>query len=203
MIKKEIMKALIKTGLVSAGLLLSTTVSSENKNCSNTIESKIGKTKLTFKNVKKESILFIKDSENLILYKELIHLTGDYTKGFDLSSLPNGSYYFELNGNIVIRVIDFKVESNVVYLGKAKEKKYFKPIVYKKGKKVHVSKLYLDTKELEIKIYFNNNDLVLSEKIKKVGSMLGRIYDFSTSEKGLYTIVTEANERKFIKNIEI
>ena len=61
-----------------------------------TIKKDANRTALTLINVKEGNLLSIKDNNGVILYKESIQTTGTYTKGFDLTSLPNGAYLFEL-----------------------------------------------------------------------------------------------------------
>ena len=61
------MKNLVKTSLVAIGLMISL------------------------------STLSIVDMQGLALYKEAIEQNGFYSKGFDLTTLPKGDYFFELN----------------------------------------------------------------------------------------------------------
>ena len=59
-----------------------------------------------------------------------------YNKGFDLTSLPNGEYYFELDKDIEVQVIPFQVKMNKVEFLKEKETKFFKPIIRFKDNKI-------------------------------------------------------------------
>ena len=65
-------------------------------------------TSIDFKKVQPGSKLSIKDARGSVLYKESIVKTGDYSKGFDLTSLPNGNYYFELDTKLEILIIYFQ-----------------------------------------------------------------------------------------------
>ena len=160
-------------------------------------------THLTLEDVKEGSLLLIKDSNGLILYKELIERSGEYSKGFDLTTLPDANYYFELNNEVQIRTIPFKVATNIVTFYKEQESTFFKPVVYVKNDKVYVSKMSFEDEVLELKILTDTNELVHSEKIRKNNNILGKIYDFSTSEKGTYTVITKINGKRFVKNIKI
>ena len=118
------MKTAIRKSLVLVALLVAVTVSYGNEISGNTNNGKGVRTNMTFKNVKKGSVLYIKDMNGLVLYKEAIKVNGHYSKGFDLTSLPDGDYYFEMNKEVVMNVIPFKVMSSVVTFDKAADLKY-------------------------------------------------------------------------------
>ena len=197
------MKTAIKKSLVLVALFLVTTVSYGNEIFDNTNNGKSVLTNLTLRNVKKGSTLSIKDMNGLILYKEKIKESGKYTKGFDLTSLPDGNYYFEMNKDVEIRVIPFKVASSVVTFDKTAETKIFKPVVFVNRKKVHISKNSLENEVLRVKIFSENSELVYSGSIVINKDTFGKIYDFSTSLKGQYTIVTTTKGRTFVEKIKI
>ena len=199
------MKTAIRKSLVLVALLVAVTVSYGNEISGNTNNGKSVKTNVSFKNVKFGSILSIKDNNGLVLYKEAIKESGNYSKGFDLTTLPNGDYYFEMNKEIDISVIPFNVKASIVTFDKTAEKKYFKPRVHVINKKMFISKRSFDSnEEIEVRIYSEKDDLAYAGKItEKKGNTLGKIYDFSTSEKGIYTIVIKTNGRRFVENIQI
>lgn len=196
------MKTAIRKSLVLV-VLLATMVSYGNEISGNTNDGKSVKTSVTFKNVRKGSVLSIKDNNGLTLYKEFIKINGDYAKRFDLTALPDGDYYFELNKDVQIEVIPFKVDSTIVTFDKASKTRIFKPVVWLKNKKVYVSRMAFAEESIEVEILFESNERVLIEKIKKKGELLGKIYDFSTSEKGTYTIITKSNGRRFVNYVQI
>ena len=197
------MKTAIKKSLVLVALIFATTVSYGNEISTNTNDGKGVKTSLTFNYVTKGSLLLIKDSNGLTLYKELIEKNGTYTKGFDLTSLPDGNYYFELSKDVEIRMIPFKIEKTVVTFDKVKEVIYFKPVVWLNKGRVFVSKMTFEDEILEIEILSSTDESILHDKIKRKGNTLGKIYDFSTSEKGTYTIITKSNGRRFVNHVNI
>ena len=196
------MKRLVKTSLVLV-VMFATMVSYANEFSLLAKERTKDVTNVTFENVKQGSLLVIKNSNQVILYKELIEKSGTYSKGFDLTALPDGDYYFELDKEVQIKIIPFKVSFKEVIFDKDAKTIIFKPVVYVKNNKVYVSKLSFDYEVLEIKIINEGNEFVLSEKIKKRGDRLGKIYNFSTSEKGTYLIVIKSSGRRFEKYIKI
>ena len=164
-------------------------------------ESKV--TIVSFKKLKQGSKLSIKDVNGIVLYKESIIKAGDYSKGFDLTSLPNGDYVFELDTELKITIIPFNVVSNQVAFKKEEKSTVYKPFVRVKGDRVYVSRLSFEEDSIECKIYFEDNyELVLAEKFEKE-SQLKRIYDFSTAENGNYVFVFKSNGRTFTKIVKI
>lgn len=196
------MKKVIRTGVMI--LAIFATVSSyANKVSYASIEKNIKKTTLTLNNLKRGHQLIIKDAHGIVLYKEYIKDSGQYSKGFDLTSLPNGNYYFELDKDLEIKTIPFKVLSNEVVFEKKDETTIFKPVVRTKGNFVFISRLSLNEKPLEYKIYYeDSHDFMISEKFENEKS-IERIYNFSKAQKGMYKIVFKTEGRIFIENIKI
>ena len=170
------------------------------------IKNEAKRTYLSLENVKQGNLLSVKDINGVILYKEFIQETGKYTKGFDLTTLPNGGYVFELDKDLEISTIPFKVISNVVVFDKENEKTIYKPLVRTKGNLVYVNKLSLNKEPLKIKVYFSGFDssyseLVLSETIKNTKS-IGRIYKLEGLDLGSYKIEFHSEGRQFVKSIK-
>ncbi|MDN3642598.1 hypothetical protein QWY87_07815 [Lutimonas halocynthiae] len=196
------MKNLTKKSLLFLVLFASMMTYANNE--INTVKERESKvTIVSFKKLKLGSKLSIKDVNGIVLYKESIIKAGDYSKGFDLTSLPNGDYVFELDTELKITIIPFNVVSNQVAFKKDKKSTVYKPFVRVKDDRVYVSRLSLEEDPIECKIYYENNyELVLAEKFEKE-SQLKRIYDFSTAEKGNYVFVFKSNGRTFTKTVKI
>lgn len=194
--KKVIKKSLLMVGLFSA------LISYAGDFSKTTTANKENITNLTFRNIKEGSVLIIKDQNGLVLYKELIEKSGNYSKGFDLTTLPNGDYYFEMDKQTEIEIIPFQVKSNMVIFNKEQEKVINKPFIIKNGNVLQVTKLSLNQKPVEIKIYYQDSSLAYKETLENT-LVLNRKYDFSTSEKGNYRIVLIAEGREFAQAFKI
>jgi len=194
--KKVIKKSLLMVVLFSAVISYAGDFSKTEK------DNKENITNVSFRNLKQGSVLIIKDQNGVLLYKELIEKSGDYSKGFDLTTLPNGKYYFELDKVTEIKIIPFQVKSKVVVFNKEKEQLIVKPIVEKNGNMIVVSKLALNKNPMNVKIYYQDLDLVLEETLENINS-LNRRYDFSTSEKGTYKMVFSIDGKSFTKEFKI
>ncbi len=165
-------------------------------------------TTLTMDNVEEGNLFSIKNHTGVTIYKEQIQIEGIYTKEFDLTSLPNGDYFFELDKQIEITSIPFNVYSGIVTFNKAAKETIFKPVtVIKDNDIVVVTKLSLNLEPLKIHIYYRGNgtydeyELVYSESIKDTKT-IERAYKLSgLKEKGSYKMVYLTEGREFVKHI--
>ena len=196
------MKKLTKKSLIILGLFTSL-VSYADDTHEMFREKEPMVTNVSFNSVKQGSTLSIKDTKGLVLYKESILQSGAYSKGFDLTSLPNGDYYFELDKDMEIEVIPFNVVSNQVKFKREEKSIIFKPFIRVKDDMVYVSRIAYSESPIEYKIYYlGNNDLVLSEKSNDE-KYFKKVYDFSTAEKGTYLFIIKSEGRKYTKTIKI
>jgi len=198
------MKNLIKRSLVI--VVLFTTLLGNAKEISSLRNLDDKKTTmLTLLNVKEGNQLFIKDVYGLVLYKESIIDSGEFIKGFDLTSLPDGEYYFELDKDLEITVIPFEVKMNTVEFVKEKETTIYKPYITIKENRVFVSKLSLDKQPLEIKIYYDHNsgsyDLIHSETIENTMN-IQKAFRLLKNEKGNYKLVLKTEGHTFIEYLK-
>lgn len=200
--KKEVKKGILLVAMLSAMLSNATRPATFEK------KVEIKNSTLSIHNVKQGQQLVIKDYYGIVLYKELIEKSGAYTKGFDLTTLPNGVYYFELDKDIEVQVIPFKVYKNKVEFLKDKETKFFKPVIRFKDNKVLLSRLSFDNKPLEVKIYydgysgFSDYELIHTEKFKDT-KIVERVYALDKTKKGNYRVVVKTEGREFTESITI
>jgi len=199
--KKEVKKGILLVTILGTMISYASSYSIESK-------AEIKRTILSINSVKQGQQLIIKNNSGVVLYKELIEQSGAYNKGFDLTALPNGDYYFELEKDLEIQIIPFKVRLNNVEFLKDKEVKFFKPIVRFKDNKILLSRLSLDHKPLEVKIYYeefgssSSYDLIHSEKFEGV-EIIERVYALDKTKKGAYKVVVKTQGREFTENMTI
>ena len=183
--------------------MLATLLSFANDASLFNIKNDAKRTSLTLYNVKEGNLLSIKDNNGIILYKELIQESGTYTKGFDLTALPNGAYVFELNKDLEINSIPFTVKSKVVVFDKENEKTIFKPFTRIENNLVYISKLAINEEPLKIEVYFtglDGSELLFSETIENTQN-IKRIYKIEGLEEHTCKIVFYSEGRQFIKYI--
>ncbi|MEP3837303.1 MAG: hypothetical protein ABJM36_06625 [Algibacter sp.] len=143
-----------KKGILMVALLA--TVVGFAKDSNSLIKKGARKTALVLKNVKAGNLLTIKDNLGTILYKEAIKTEGLYTKGFDLTELPNGAYVFELEKDLEINIIPFKVTNSFVNFDKSAEATYYKPYVKQDQDLVYITKFNPELKATTINVYAIN-----------------------------------------------
>lgn len=205
--KIQIMKKEVKTGIVLV-TMLATMLSYANR--PTTIDKKVGieNTTLSIHNVKQGQQIKIIDRNGIVLYKELIDKSGLYRKGFDLTSLPNGDYYFELDKDTEVQIIPFKVLMNKVEFLKEKETRFFKPIIRFKEGKILLSRLSFEHMPLEVKIYYDENhsssdyELIHSEKFND-SKIIERVYQLDKHKKGTYKVIVKTEGREFTENLTL
>ncbi|QCX37496.1 hypothetical protein FF125_03240 [Aureibaculum algae] len=191
------MKQIIKNSLVLV-VLFATMISYANEIVTNENDDA---TNVTLNNVTEGSVLSIKDVNGLILYKETIQVSGDYSKKFDLTSLPDGNYIFELDKDFEIKSIPFNVKRNIVDLNIENKSVVFKPAMVFENGMLRIQKTILNSENgLNIKIYFENGDLVHSENFNNE-KLINKTYDFSKSLKGKYKVLLSTEDRTFSKEI--
>ncbi|ALJ05497.1 hypothetical protein APS56_10365 [Pseudalgibacter alginicilyticus] len=196
---KNIIKNLKKGTLIVT--MFTTLLSFANEPLFYTIKNDAKTTSLTLSNVKKGNLLSIKDVYGITLYSELIKENGVYTKGFDLTLLPNGDYVFELDKDVEISTIPFSVIANKVEINQALEKTIYKPITNLKNDIVYISKLTLDKSPLKVQVYFaesNDYSLIYSEKIEDTQN-IEKVFKLTGLDKGSYKIVFNSEGREYTK----
>ncbi|MDE3740203.1 hypothetical protein [Maribacter polysaccharolyticus] len=195
------MKNLIKTGLVVIVLFTTLFV---NANPTKEVLDDNPKTRLTLSNVKQGNKLSVKDVYGAVLYRETIRNSGNYIKTFDLTSLPDGDYFFELVDDLKIKTIPFTVQATAVSLKKDHETIVLRPFVKSKENLVYVSSPSTVARSLKINIYYDDNGykLINSETLENTKDIC-RIYELNKIEKGNYKVVTEMEGRTFTDYIEL
>ena len=189
--RKTTLRKIILTGAMFVAL-----ISNATNGLNNDPDNDLKKTTFTINNVKQGNQLIIKDFNGLILYKEQIKDSGKYSKGFDLTSLPDGSYVFELEKDLEIKSFPFTVTAkNVVF--NENETTIHKPCVSFKNNYIYVSKLALNNEPLDVKIYYQDGTgLIYSENIKDT-KVIEKVYKLALNAKGNYKIVLSSNGREY------
>lgn len=154
------------------------------------------KTALVLNSVKQGDLISIKDNNGIILYKESVETTGIYKKGFDLTLLPDGNYFFEIDKDLEISTIPFKVEANSVLFDKKDEITFYKPYIRLKDDVVYVTKLSLKSETIKISVYEEQNnsfELVYTEINENVNSFEKAL----KLENGNYKIIINSNNKVY------
>ena len=186
--------------------MFATLLSSANEASVFNVKTRANRTSLTLMDVKEGNLLSIKDNDGIVLYKEFMQQSGIYTKGFDLTSLPDGLYIFELEKDFEIKSIPFTVKSSNVVFSKEEEKITFKPFIQVKNDLLYISQLALNEEPFKIDIYFSsfndpyNLELMHSEKVEDTKN-IQKVFRLSGLYKGIYKLVMHTNKKEYTKFI--
>ena len=159
-------------------------------------------TQLKFEHVDSGTVICIKDSNDFLLYREVVQSTGAYSKRFDMSKLPDASYYVELENKTGIEILPFVVQNNKVEFSENEMVKFSKPQLELKNGRVYLSNLPEGDKALKVCVFYEGQDKAFSETIETPKNNM-RVYDFNGSLSGEYLITVNAHDRVFELNIEL
>lgn len=202
--KSKFMKTSIKNSLVIIAMLGVVTGYANLTPINASYGEDPKRTILTLESMREGQRLFIKSTNGTILYKESIDRSGSYKKEFDLTSLPNGDYFFEVDKDFEIKIIPFKVNGAQVTFQKERTKSIFKPVVTIKDNIVTVSKLVLDNTSVDVKIYFDSGDyeLIHSERIENIKN-IQRVYRLLKNVTGNYKVICKSDGREFVTYFKV
>ncbi len=126
------MKNLIRTSIIVVLLFTASTGNAKDIPTLRNLDD--GKTTmLTLLRVKQGNLLIIKDLSGKAFYEETIQTSGKFKKGFNLTLLADGAYYFELNQYLEVKKIPFEIINNSVHYKKGMESIKAKAIIKSKG----------------------------------------------------------------------
>ena len=198
------MKTTIKNSLVVMAMLGAITGYANLKPSSDVLIDPIKKTIIKLDHVKEGQLLLIKSKTGTILYRESIQKTGLYKKEFDLTTLPDGEYFFELDKDLEITIIPFNVKNSQVVFNKKEKKSIFKPVIRTESNMLFLNKLCLNKEPMEIKVYFDSGkyELIYSEDITGI-QKIEKAYRLLENVKGNYKVVCKTEGREFINYFKV
>ncbi|NJO91053.1 MAG: DUF3244 domain-containing protein, partial [Chloroflexia bacterium] len=121
---------------------------------------------LSINEIKSEIKISIKDKYGYKLYKKNVTAEdGKFLQKFSFSNLPDGTYKLEIEDDLKVVLLAINVEDNKIVSKNVTDEKVFKPVVYKKGENVYISKFSPEKEPLKVVIYDNNYDVVYKETL--------------------------------------
>ena len=143
----------------------------------------------------------IKDKYGYKLYKKSVKAEdGKFLQKFSINALPNGIYKLEIEDELKIVTLALNIENNKITSQEIVNQNTFKPVVYRKGENVYLSKFSPEKEPLKVVIYNCEYDVVYKETL--MGKVdLGRVYSFP--ESGNYTIAVRSNNKTYEHTVSI
>ncbi len=198
------MKTTIKNSLVVIAMLGTITGYANLKPSNDVLNDNIKKTIINLDNVKEGQRLLIKSATGTILYRESIEKTGLYKKAFDLTALPNGDYFFELDKDQEITIIPFVVKASEVIFDKEGEVSIFKPSIRVKDNYLMVNKLSQNEAPAKIEIFYDSGkyELIHSEEVSET-QIIQKTFELLKNVKGNYKVVFKTEGRVFVNYFKV
>lgn len=186
------MKTLIK-GILVVAVMFGTSTAYANE---------VLKVLPTYKMINEGDSISVTDASGKVIYKGLINHSGNLVRLFDFTQLNNGVYTVEITKDFEIEILNLEVKNQEVSLMVNSHEKIFKPVFRTKNNQLIISKIALDTKEMKVEIYFED-ELIYTENVKSQEDTLNRIYRLDESNRGNYTAIIKTNNRVYAKNFRI
>ncbi|MDT0557815.1 hypothetical protein RM697_04110 [Ichthyenterobacterium sp. W332] len=148
------------------------------------------------KTEKKNNQTCIKNLDGEVLFSTEQIISEDEIKHiFNLQSLEDGLYTFEMVKDFEIKVKPFAIANNEVVFIERAERVFFKPVIRQDAQKLMVSLLDFTTKSVELIIYFED-EVIYSETLKDRVEY-NRVLQLDKTKKGNYKTIVKANGRVY------
>ena len=155
----------------------------------------------TFNNVNEGDLISVSDASGEVIYSGKINYTGNLQNLYDFSQLNDGIYTVEVNKDYEIVLNSVEVKNNVATFIETSNSKIFKPVFRTDDSQVIISKIAIDTDEMDVELYFENN-LIHTETVKGE-EILNRVYRLDNTRKGNYTAIIRTNGRVYVENFKL
>lgn len=142
----------------------------------------------------------LKDQFGYTLHEEVVQGTAAYGKEFNLSALPNGQYYLELDYSTKLDVYPLSIDNGKVT--KTELREVFKPVINIKGDDLRITQLAPRKSALRVMIYDGNQQVILNDTMSGEIS-LGRIYDLSKLKAGDYQVYLASEGHSYQQNLRL
>ena len=142
------------------------------------------------------NLVLIKDQNGYLIYQYNVEQSGNFSKSYDLSTLPDGHYYFEIDKDTEVVIRRFTVTGGEVAFEADAAESHFKPTLYAKDKQIFISRLAPNKDGMLVRVYDKYNNLLHAEWLKDE-LYNNRIYDLSEINSDQYKVVFKAGDRKY------
>ncbi len=187
--------------LISALILGSTSVFAAREPQVNVVSQGDNKLMMELFMYEASATVRIVDGNGYLLFSEKTGQNPQYAKVFDMATLPEGSYRFEVEGENTIQIIDFKVkESKLNLLGEMET--YYKPVIRQKDK---VADLQLfNASEQPVSVTFRNADgQLLLRHAPEAAIRIEKRFDLAQLAPGTYSMTVQVGKRIYQKQLLI
>lgn len=145
-----------------------------------------------------KTMIQIVDTQNNVIYSELLKKEGVYSKKFDLKKLETGIYFMNVENSL--KVVEYTLDVKDATVEILDRKESSKPVFRTKGDKLYLNLLNLEQKDVNIKVYDSSYRLVYSETLKDK-LLVEKAFNFESAVKDSYTVVVKDKFNTYYKDI--
>lgn len=151
--------------------------------------------------IKKGNHISVSDAKGEVIYSGRINYSGNIKNIFDFTQLRDGIYRVEVTRDFEIEINAITVKEGIVTFLQDFKEKIFKPVFRSENSKVMISKLAIDSDQMSIELYYEN-ELIFTENV--IGKeVLNRVYQLDETLPGDYKAIIRSNDRVYIENFRI
>jgi hypothetical protein len=193
------MKNAMKFGLALVAFLTASVMHANDTNFSVSVKS--GKVINFVINETKNVHVSIYSNEGSEIFDEVLKSKdGKITRTYDLTALPNGTYYLETETPAKVSRHEITIAGTTATVADTTVAEIFKPVLVKKDGLVSVSILNNEKTPVEIRMYDDNSNEVYSETIKGEQT-LTKTFNIKNTASQNFTLVTTYNNKTFVETI--
>ena len=143
----------------------------------------------------------ILDQVGNVIHREIIDVTDEFSKKYDMSKLAPGQYSLIVDDLMSVETLNFKLTSKEIIYNTGKSEIVYKPrVVVKDDNMVYLNLLALG-KDVRITVLDDQNSLYTESFSGQ--SSISRRYNFNDSPSGNYVIKVQVDKEVFYTNISI
>lgn len=192
------MKKILKFGLVLVAALTTMTGNASTVDFTLDVKNEQGK-KVTFAiNTIKIMNLSIYDADDKLIHSEKVDSKKDISRTYDMNSLPEGTYFLEVESDVTISRYEISVAGATASLSANAISEDYKPVpvfLYKEGL-VWVNIINLDQSPVYIQIIDKDGDEVYNSA-KLTDQNVTKIFDVNNIKNEKYTFVMTYKDKTF------
>ncbi|MEO1257982.1 MAG: T9SS type A sorting domain-containing protein [Bacteroidota bacterium] len=144
----------------------------------------------------------IKDMGGVTLLNESYRNVTSLSKKINMTNLPIGTYFVEVEDRIKIQAFIIRMTSSGLTVTHQPEKDYFKPLFIQKGKYVDMCMLLLPEKYATVSIFSSNGKMLLQDVVHDEASLEKR-FNVSNMERGTYYFVVTTAGKTITRAVTI
>ena len=143
----------------------------------------------------------ILDQVGNVIHREIIDVTDEFSKKYDMSKLAPGQYSLVVDDLMSVETLNFKLTSKEIIYNSGKSEVVYKPRVVVKGDNMVYLNLLSLNKDVRITVLDDDNTLYTESFSGQ--SSVSRRYNFNNTPSGNYVIKVQVDKEVFYTNISI